>query len=75
MQDGKLILFYYYANNWVYGELQMTTPDELKLLQTKLSKPESILDRKGKYGKVRFHIVNEDDLKLVQEIIRKRVVD
>lgn len=75
MQDGKLILFYYYANNWVYGELQMTTPDELKLLQTKLSKPESILDRKGKYGKVRFHIVNEDDLKLVQEIIKKRVVD
>jgi hypothetical protein len=73
MQDGKLILFYYYSNNWVYGELQMTTPDELKLLQTKLSKPESILDRKGKYGKVRFHMVNENDLKLVFKIIKKRL--
>lgn len=73
MQDGKLILFYYFANNWVYGELQMTTSDELKLLQTKLSKPESILDRKGKYGQVRFHMMNEGDLKVVQEIIRNRV--
>lgn len=73
MQGGKLILFYYFANNWVYGELQMTTPDELILLQKKLSKPESILDRKDKYRQVRFHMINEGDLKLVQEIIRRRV--
>lgn len=73
MQNKKLIFFYYFANNWVYGELQMTTSGELKLLREKLSKPKSILDRKGKYGQVRFHIMNEADLKLVQEIIKNRV--
>jgi len=72
-RGDELILFYYFANNWVYGELQMTTSNELRLLREKLSKPESILDRKGKYGQVRFHIMNEADLKLVQEIIKNRV--
>ena len=70
--DDRLLLFYYYANRWVYGELQMTTPEGLKLLKERLSKLESILDRKGKYGQVRFHITNEDDLKLLKEIIRNR---
>lgn len=72
-QGDELILFFYYSKNWVYGELQMTTTEELKLLKEGLSKPESILDRKGKYGQVRFHMMNEDDLKLVQEVIRNRV--
>ena len=72
-RGDELILFYYFANNWVYGELQMTTPEELKLLKEGLLKPESILDRKGKYGQVRFHMMNEGDLKLVQKIIRNRV--
>lgn len=72
-RGDELILFYYFANNWVYGELQMTSPEELKILKEGLSKPESILDRKGKYGQVRFHMMNEDDLKLIQEIIRNRV--
>ncbi|MDP1760224.1 MAG: DUF262 domain-containing protein [Candidatus Woesebacteria bacterium] len=72
-RGDELILFYYFANNWVYGELQMTTSEELQLLKERLSKPESILDRKGKYGQVRFHMMNEDDLKLIQEIIRNRV--
>lgn len=69
----ELILFYYYANNWVYGELQMTTPKELQLLKGRLTKPESILDRQGRYGQVRFHIMNQSDLELIQEIIRNRV--
>jgi len=72
-QGDKLILFYYYANQWVYGELQMTTPEELKSLKEGLSKSESILDRQGRYKQVRFHIMTGDDLKLVQEIIKKRV--
>src|SRR3989344_1393562 len=59
-QGDELVLFYYYANHWVYGELQLTTPEELKILQEKLSKPESILDRKGRYNQVRFHMINED---------------
>ncbi len=73
MQGKKLILFYYFAGNWVYGELQATTPDELKILQDKLSKPESVLDRKSKYGQVRFHMINEDDLELVKDIVKNRV--
>jgi hypothetical protein len=73
MQGKKLILFYYFAGNWAYGELQATTPDELKLLQANLSKPESVLDRKGKYGQVRFHMINEDDLELDKDIVKNRV--
>ncbi len=73
-QGDKLILFYYYANEWVYGELQMTTHAELKSLKKELSKPESILDRQGRYKQVRFHLMNKDDLELIQDIIRKRVV-
>lgn len=73
-QGDELILFYYYANNWVYGELQMATTEELKLLKERLNKPESILDRKGRHGQVRFHIMNQSDLDLIQEIIRKRVL-
>ena len=72
-QGDELVLFYYYAKHWVYGELQLTTPEELKILQEKLSKPESILDRKGRYNQVRFHMINEDDLRVTQEIIRKRL--
>ena len=72
-QGDELILFYYYANNWVYGELQMTIPEELQLLKKRLNKPESILDRQGRYGQVRFHIMNQSDLELIQEIIKKRV--
>jgi len=72
-QGKELIFFYYYASNWVYGELQMTTAEELKLLNEQLSKPESILDRKGRYSQVRFHIINKEDLNLVKKIIINRV--
>ncbi|MBU0974385.1 DUF262 domain-containing protein [Patescibacteria group bacterium] len=72
-QGEKLILFYYYANKWVYGELQMTTPEELKSLKENLSKPESIFDRQGRYKQVRFHIMNKNDLELILNIIRKRI--
>lgn len=68
----ELILFYYYANNWLYGELQLVKPEELKILQEQLSKPDSILDRHGRYGQVRFHLVNENDLQVLQQIIKNR---
>lgn len=72
-RGDELVLFYYYANWWVYGELQFTTPEELKILQEKLSKPQSILDRKSKWGQVRFRLYTDDDLRVVQEIIRSRI--
>lgn len=72
-RGDELILFYYFANHWVYGELQFTTPEEIKILNEKLSKPQSILDRKSKYGQVRFRLWTEEDLGVVQKIIRKRV--
>jgi len=72
-QGDELILFYYYANNWVYAELQFTTTEELKLLNEKLSDPSSILDRHARHGQVRFHIMDQNDLDLVLGIIRKRV--
>ena len=72
-QGDELILFYYYANNWVYGELQFTTTEDMKILKERLSDPTSILDRHGRYGQVRFHLLNDNDLEVIQEIIRKRV--
>lgn len=72
-QGEELILFYYYANHWVYGELQSTTSDELQTLKERLSKPDSILARDSQYNQVRFRLWNEDDLKVVQEIIGNRV--
>jgi hypothetical protein len=72
-QGDELILFYYCATLWVYGELQLTTPEELQILRERLSKPESILDRQSKYGQVRFHIMNDDDLEVIKKIIENRV--
>lgn len=72
-QGDKLILFYYYANHWIYGELQRVTPEELKLLKEKLSKPESIVKHNGRYNRTRFHIMNENDLNLLEEIIINKV--
>jgi hypothetical protein len=72
-QGDELILFYYYANNWVYAELQLTTTEEMKLLKEKLSDPSSIVDRHARRGQVRFHILNESDLEVTKDIIRNRV--
>lgn len=72
-QGDMLLLFYYYANNWIYAELQYTTPEEITILKSKLSDPESILDRHVRHGQVRFHLINDNDLKAVQDIIRNRV--
>lgn len=72
-QGDKLILFYYYSRFWVYGELQFSTAEDVKVLKEKLSKPESILDRKSKYGQVRFHLLNDSDLEVVKNIIRNRI--
>lgn len=74
-RGGGLILFYYFASDWVYAELQLTTSEELKLLKDKLSKPESIIERHDRYSQVRFHIMNEDDFKIVQQIIKSRLKD
>jgi hypothetical protein len=73
IKRGKeLVLFYYYTSNWVYGELQSTSQEELELLKKGLSKPESLVDRKSKRKRVRFHMMNNNDLELVQKIIRNR---
>ncbi|OPZ78600.1 MAG: hypothetical protein BWY78_00496 [Alphaproteobacteria bacterium ADurb.Bin438] len=72
-QGDELMLFYYYANNWVYGELQFTTTEEMKLLKEKLSDPTSIFDRHASRGQVRFHLLNEADLEVIKDIIRSRV--
>jgi hypothetical protein len=72
-QGEELILFYYYANHWVYGELQSTTSEELQTLKERLSKPDSILARDSQYNQVRFRLWTEEDLKTIQNIIKVRV--
>jgi len=68
---GKSVIWYYYAKNWVFAELKNASSDEVKLLKEKLSEPESVLQRQN--GSTRFHLINDGDLKLVQEIIKSRV--
>lgn len=73
IKDEKgLVLYYYFADNWIYGELQMTTQKELNLLKEQLSKPEEVLDRSDKRNQVRFHLINENDLAVIQGIINNR---
>ena len=74
-EGNNLLLFYYYAQNWVYCELQHTTKEELQKIKDKLSKKSSILDRENEIAQVRFHLINNEDLKVMQEIIRKRIKD
>ncbi len=69
---GKTIVWYYYAKNWVFVELKEATDDEKNLLKTKLSKQDSILERSYQ-GQVRFHLVNDNDFKVLQEIIKNRI--
>lgn len=69
--NGKTILYYYYAKTWIYTELRGATSEEIEFLKAKLSKPDSILQR-GDWT-TRFHLVDNNDFKTLQEIIRKRV--
>ena len=68
----NLVLYYYSAEQWIFAELQYTNPEELELLKDKLSKPESVMPKK-RHDQVRFHLINNEDLEVVKEIIRKRV--
>jgi len=70
--DGRTIVWYYFAKNWVFAELKETTPREKRLLEKGLSKPESILKRKYE-GKVRLHLISEGDFKTLGEIVQERV--
>ena len=69
--DGKTAVWMYYALEWVFAELKEATTKEVKKLKDELTKPESVL--KKTQGQVRFHLINDHDLKLLKDIIRKRV--
>ncbi|MFA6446498.1 MAG: DUF262 domain-containing protein, partial [Candidatus Paceibacterota bacterium] len=68
---GKTAIWYYYAKIWIYADLKDATPEEVKILKEKLSESESVLSKGS--GSTRFHIINESDFKVVQEIIKMRV--
>jgi len=72
LRGDSLVFYYHFALNWVFGSLRYTTVEELELLRNKLSKPSSIYEYKDRYSQVRFHMINEEDLKLVQDIIKQR---
>ncbi len=69
----ELLLFYYYANHWVYGELGSSTPEIVEQLKNGLSHPDSVLVRDNQYQSVRFRLYNDEDLRLVQKIISNKV--
>lgn len=70
---GDSVLWYYYAQNWVFAQLKDTTIEEIKLLQGKLSDPSSILDHNNKDKQVRFHLLNDNDFNVLKEIINNRL--
>lgn len=72
-RDDELALFYYFATNWVYANLQLTTESELKMLREKLTDPSSIVERHDRYNQIRFHVLNEQDFKLLQEVFHERI--
>ncbi len=72
-RDEELLLFYYYANQWVYGELGSSTPEVVEKLRNGLTQPDSILVRDNQYHSVRFRLYNDEDLRVVQEIISNKV--
>jgi len=69
--NGRTAIWYYFAKQWVFMELKEATGEEMKLLREMLSKPESVLGKQN--GAVRFHLINDNDLKLIQDIINKRI--
>jgi len=72
-RGDELALFYYYATNWVYANLQLTEEHELKTLREQLTDPKSIVERHDRYNQIRFHILNDQDFKLLQNIFSDRL--
>ncbi len=69
---GVTWLYYYYALSWMYMSLSSASDDEVELLRTRLSKPESF-QRPSEGGNWRFHVVTDDDSELVKGIIASRL--
>ena len=68
----KTAVWYYFAKEWVFAELQGSNPEEAEFMRNNLAKPDSVLDR-GRQSKVRFHMVTEPDFEAMQKILEKRV--
>lgn len=67
--EGKTQLFYYYARRWLYGLLYAPSVADLERLKD-LGKPDSVIQTEGG---VRFHLINDTDLQVVQGIILNRL--
>lgn len=61
--EGKTHLFYYYARQWLYGLLYAPSSTERERLAD-VSKPSSVVQTESG---IRFHIVSDTDLKIVQD--------
>ena len=72
-QGDVLVLFYYYAAQWVYCELGSSTAEIVETLKAELSDPKSILVRNNQYNSVRFRLFSENDLEVVKKIIRNKI--
>lgn len=69
--DGKTVVWYYFAKNWVFLELSSVSKEEKQLLKERATKPGSLLER-SYVGKVRFHLVADTDFELFKEIVENR---
>ncbi len=70
---GVKLLYYYYANNWIYASMPAVTGDEVQKLRSRLSKPEELITKDHWAGDWRFHVAAPQDLDVLKEIILSRV--
>jgi len=70
--NGKTIIWYYFAQNWVFAQFDETTKKEKRALGQGLTQKDSILER-SYGGKVRFHLINDKDFEVFGGIIKNRV--
>jgi hypothetical protein len=68
---GVSWVYYYYATGWVYMNLYSPKEDEIKALQSRMSKPQEVkpIDG-GKYW--RCHVATKNDLEVIKEIVSRR---
>jgi predicted nucleic acid-binding protein len=69
---GRRWLYYYFAANWMYVLLFRVSESEVAVLREKLSDPSTIEPRRGGLH-ARFHVKNDADLRLLQDIILARI--
>jgi hypothetical protein len=71
---GKNLVYYTFAETWLYCMVMDATPEEISLLESRLTEKQ-IRQREGRSrkGQYWFHVLNDEDLAVVKEILVRRL--